>query len=56
MLDFSMADDVPPLDGESAEGNLSQPAMPLRVSSTDALRLPGSAKARLPCGGEDSPH
>lgn len=40
MLDFSMADDVPPLDGESAEGNLSQPAMPLCVSSTDALRLP----------------
>lgn len=40
MLDFSMADDVPPLDGESAEGNLSQPVMPLRVSSTDALRLP----------------
>lgn len=27
-LDFSMADDVPPLDREMAEGNLSRPVMP----------------------------
>lgn len=49
MLDFSMADDVPPLDREMTEGNLSQLAMlPLVPRSS-----PGSTKARLLCGGEE---
>lgn len=49
MLDFSMADDVPPLDREMVEGNLSQLAMlPLVPRGS-----PGSAKARLLCGEEE---
>lgn len=49
MLDFSMADDVPPLDREMVEGNLSQLAMlPLVPRGS-----PSSAKAQLLCGEEE---
>lgn len=53
MLDFSMADDVPPLDREMAEGNLSQLAM-LVLATPGARRLPwlGQGPVAVWRGGE----